>query len=91
MPLRLDLSTPEDLPEIVKHQFAAFHPQDVLHALIYPSPEIPTEEVLEKTVARQRKYWDEDPEHVTWIKVRLSLLSSGEIFSCVIWNWAIVN
>jgi GNAT superfamily N-acetyltransferase len=68
MPLILSEATEGDLPGLVKAQYAAFHPNDTMHRLIYPSPKIPTQEVIDKTVARQLKSWKSNP-HVTWLKI----------------------
>ncbi|KAE9372024.1 acyl-CoA N-acyltransferase [Stipitochalara longipes BDJ] len=66
MPLTLSLATPADLPALVRAQFAAFHPTDTLHVLIYPSPVPVPESVIEKTVLRQQEAWK---DNLTWIKV----------------------
>ena len=66
MPLTLSLATPADLPALVRGQYAAFHPTDTLHVLIYPSPIPVPESVIEKTIQRQKKAWK---ENVTWLKV----------------------
>jgi GNAT superfamily N-acetyltransferase len=66
MPLTLSVATPDDLPSLVRAQYAAFHPTDTLHVLIYPSPDPIPESVFEKTVQRQRAAWK---DNVTWVKV----------------------
>lgn len=66
MPLTLSLATPDDLPSLVRAQYAAFHPADKLHVLIYPSPDPVPESIVEKTVQRQRAAWK---DNVTWVKV----------------------
>jgi GNAT superfamily N-acetyltransferase len=66
MPLTLSLATHADLPAIVRAQYAAFHPNDTLHVLVYPSPFPVPESVIEKTVQRQKENWK---SNVTWLKV----------------------
>ncbi|KAH8781898.1 acyl-CoA N-acyltransferase [Hyaloscypha finlandica] len=66
MPLTLSLATPADLPNLVRAQYAAFHPNDTLHVLIYPSPDRVPESTFEKTVERQTDAWK---DNVTWVKV----------------------
>ncbi|RDW72910.1 hypothetical protein BP6252_06817 [Coleophoma cylindrospora] len=67
MPLEVHPVSEADLPRIVRSQYAAFHPTDPLHRLIYPSPHPPTEEIYQTTVQRQRKTLSDD--NTTWIKV----------------------
>jgi GNAT superfamily N-acetyltransferase len=66
MPLTLSLATEADLPLLVRAQYAAFHPTDTMHVLVYPSPHPVPESVIEKTVERQLGAWK---ENVTWVKV----------------------
>jgi GNAT superfamily N-acetyltransferase len=66
MPLALSLATPADLPNLARAQYAAFHPNDTLHVLIYPSPDRVPESTFEKTVERQTDAWK---DNVTWVKV----------------------
>jgi GNAT superfamily N-acetyltransferase len=66
MPLTLSLATPSDLPNLARAQYAAFHPADTLHVLIYPSPDPVPESVFEKMVQRQTAAWK---ENVKWVKV----------------------
>jgi len=66
MSLTLSLATPDDLPSLVRAQYAAFHPADTLHVLIYPSPDPLPDFVFKKTVQRQRAAWK---DNVTWVKV----------------------
>lgn len=66
MPLTLSLATPADLPGLARAQYAAFHPNDTLHVLVYPSPDPVPESVFEKTVRRQKDAWK---DNVTWVKV----------------------
>lgn len=68
-PLALLPATHSDLPAIVKTQFAAFHPHDTLHVLLYPAPEKPTEDALKKAIERQKAYWEEGGENVRWVKI----------------------
>jgi GNAT superfamily N-acetyltransferase len=66
MPLTLSLAIPDDLPSLVRAQYAAFHPADKLHVLIYPSPDPVPESIFEKIVQRQSAAWK---DNVTWVKV----------------------
>jgi GNAT superfamily N-acetyltransferase len=66
MPFTLSLATEADLPTLVRAQYAAFHPADTMHVLIYPSPHQVPESVIEKTVKRHLASWK---ENVTWVKV----------------------
>jgi GNAT superfamily N-acetyltransferase len=68
MPLHLSKATEADLPAIVRGQYAAFHPHETLHVLIYPSPNPPTDNVIQSTIARHLKTWRED-RTVNWIKI----------------------
>ncbi len=66
MSLTLSLAIHDDLPSLVRAQYAAFHPADKLHILIYPSPDPVPESIFEKTVQRQRAAWK---DNVAWVKV----------------------
>ena len=68
MPLTLQPAVPEDLTTLVPIQYAAFHPTEPLHMVIYPSPDPPTPEVIDRTIARILKTWNSG-EDVRWVKV----------------------
>jgi GNAT superfamily N-acetyltransferase len=82
MPLVLSEATEGDFPGIVTTQYAAFHPQDTMHRLIYPSPAVPTQAVINRTVARQLKGWRADP-HITWLKITDS--ETGTVAAAAKW------
>ncbi|KUJ09113.1 uncharacterized protein LY89DRAFT_690644 [Mollisia scopiformis] len=69
MALYLALAREEDIPLIVPIQFAAFHPTDTLHRLIYPAPHPVSPSVISSTIARHLKAWRTDP-HVTWLVIK---------------------
>jgi GNAT superfamily N-acetyltransferase len=81
MPLELALATEADIPFIVPIQYAAFHPENRVHRLIYPSPLPVPSSILSSTVSRHLSSWSNDP-HVTWIIISdtssLVTLPSGE-------------
>ena len=67
MPLQLSVAGPDDLPGIVKAQYSAFHPNDTMHRLMYPSPHPVPEIIIERTIARQLRTMED--AHVTWVKI----------------------
>ncbi|KAE8449770.1 hypothetical protein EG329_007545 [Mollisiaceae sp. DMI_Dod_QoI] len=69
MPLRFSLAAEDEMSLIVPFQFAAFHPVNTIHRLIYPSPVPVPDSVIKSTIQRQLKTWREDPR-VTWVVVR---------------------
>jgi GNAT superfamily N-acetyltransferase len=81
MPLQLSLATEADISLLVPIQFAAFHPENRVHRLIYPSPLPVPDSIINTTISRHLESWKGDP-HVTWIIIRdtesLTTLPSGE-------------
>jgi len=67
MPLEVNDAVPADLKYLVTAQYDAFHPNDLLHILVYPSPVPPTPEIYQRTISRQAKSFTNPNIH--WIKV----------------------
>jgi GNAT superfamily N-acetyltransferase len=87
MGLTLTEATPSDLPSIVRAQYAAFHPHEAMHRILFPSPDPPTPSILSRTVDRQLQAWHADPQHITWLKV--SDDETGEVVAAAKWFvWA---
>lgn len=87
MPLELQEASQADLDTIVRTQFRAFHPQDELHCLIYPSPTTPTAGVYEQTIKRHIANWTtaKPPgSEVKWVKI-VDAESGGEIIAAAKW------
>ncbi|CZR53747.1 uncharacterized protein PAC_03627 [Phialocephala subalpina] len=70
MPLQLSIATEDDIPQITKFQFAAFHPENRMHRLIYPSPLPVPDSIISSTIQRTLKAWREDKEHITWVIIK---------------------
>ncbi|PSS09158.1 hypothetical protein M430DRAFT_109561 [Amorphotheca resinae ATCC 22711] len=86
MGLTLSEATPSDFPAIVRAQYAAFHPHESMHRILWPSPDPPTPTVLSRTVDRQLQAWQADP-HITWLKVTDD--ETGEVVAAAKWFvWA---
>lgn len=81
MPLTLKVAVPEDLPALIPEQYASFRTTDILHSLIYPSPDPATAEVIERSIARQEKLWS--TPNLTWIKVVDD--ETGEVAAAAKW------
>lgn len=60
-------AVPADLKFLVPTQYDAFHPKDLIHVLVYPSPVPPTPEVYQRTISRLEKTFTNPA--VRWIKV----------------------
>lgn len=67
MPLSLHPLTAGDFTPLTPLQYAAFHPVEKLHMLIYPSPTPPNPEIYARTVARRLKSFGKDEWE--WVKV----------------------
>ena len=67
MSLTVRDAVPADLKFLVPTQYDAFHPKDLIHVLIYPSPVPPTPEVYQRTISRLEKTFTNPA--VRWIKV----------------------
>ncbi|RFU33366.1 hypothetical protein B7463_g2944, partial [Scytalidium lignicola] len=75
-----------DLETVVKIEFRAFHPNDTLHMLIYPSPVVPTPSVIEQTTKRQLENWTTGKppgSEVKWVKAVDT--ETGEIIGAAKW------
>ena len=67
MPLKIGEAFPADLKSLVEAQYDAFHPMDLMHVLVYPSPVPPTLETYQRTISRHQKTFA-DP-NIHWIKI----------------------
>ncbi|KAF8853522.1 hypothetical protein BDZ45DRAFT_657901 [Acephala macrosclerotiorum] len=70
MPLELSVATEDDIPQIIRFQYAAFHSINPMHRLIYPSPLPVPDSIIRSTIDRTLKAWREDQKHITWAIVK---------------------
>ncbi|MCJ1400326.1 hypothetical protein MMC11_003531 [Xylographa trunciseda] len=66
MPLQLSAAQPADFDALTACQFAAFHPHEAFHDVIWPGP--PTAENLARCKARQQAWMAADG-HSTYLKI----------------------